>query len=522
MALLQLRGLTKRFGTLVALDDVSLDVSEGEVHCLLGENGAGKSTLCNLVFGVHPPDAGSMTFAGRAFSPHGPADALALGIAMVHQHFSLVPTMSVLENLMLGRARRLLRQDEIIDRMAQLAREYRIEIDPHRIVEALSVGERQRVEVIKCLLGDPRLLVLDEPTAVLPTTEIDALLAICRQLTARGKAVILVTHKLAEISKVADRTTVLRQGRVIETVSMAGANMGDLVRSMVGRAVRPVDNVLAASIGVEEAAGEAAPETREPPSARGSSGTPALAVKDLAFRDRDGVLRLDGVSLTVAPGEIVGLAGVEGNGQTELGMVLAGLSAPSAGSISVAGMDVTGARPREITAAGVGIIPEDRHAVGMIADLSISENLCLGTLANFKRFGLLNRAAMNESASGMMREFDVRAASPQMPMSSLSGGNQQKAVLARELSLDRLSFLLAAQPTRGLDIGAIEAVYDRIRSAVRERGLGVLLISSELDELIAVSDRVLVLYRGRIVGGLPAQAAHREAIGAMMAGHVDA
>lgn len=523
MALLELSGVSKRFGTMAALDQVNLDVGRGEVHCLLGENGAGKSTLCNLVFGVHRPDAGQITLDGQPFSPAGPIDALRRGIAMVHQHFSLVSTMSVAENLMMGRARLVLDRGEVIERMRKLADEYQLEIDPARIVGELSVGERQRVEIIKCLLGDPHLLVLDEPTAVLRPEEVDFLLTVCRRVADRGRAVILVTHKLAEISKVADRTTVLRHGKVVETVSMANADMRSLVRSMVGHEINTGDGVLAATLGLASAPVlDSEPRPAAPARTDGASGaTPALELSNVTYRDNIGVTRLDDVTLTVHAYEILGIAGVEGNGQSELGAILAGLAMPSAGQVRVDGIDLTNATPKEMTAAGVGIVPEDRHAVACISELSVAENFYLGATERFTRFGLLNRAAMNQAGAALMREFDVRAASPEAPMSSLSGGNQQKAVLARELSLSPLKFLLAAQPTRGLDVGAVEAVYSRIQSA-RDEGLGVLLISSELSELIAVSDRVAVIYRGRIVGEMEATAANREAIGAMMSGQAHA
>jgi len=523
VALLEISGLSKRFGSLLALDNISLNVAEKEVHCLLGENGAGKSTLCNLVFGVYRPDSGSLALGGKPFSPKSPADALRQGIAMVHQHFSLVPTMTVIENLMLGRARPVLEYSDMIARVKALDREYGFVVDPHSIIEEMSVGERQRVEIIKCLLGDPKLLVLDEPTAVLKPEEIEALLSICRRLTEKGKSVVLVTHKLAEIAKVADRTTVLRHGRLVETVTMAGADMRALVRSMVGRDVTSADAVLAATIGIGDT-GEpevAAAVQREAPAQKtilSGNGIPALELKRLTFRGRDGVCKLEEVSLAVNRGEIVGVAGVEGNGQNELETICAGLAAPTSGSVKVNGRDLTHATPQEITEWGVGIVPEDRHAVAIIPELSVAENLLLGRLDRFLRFGLLNRAAMSEAAAALMRKFDVRCESPDLPMSSLSGGNQQKAVLARELSLDRLTFLLAAQPTRGLDVGAVEAIYGYIRAA-RDEGLGVLLISSELDELIAVSDRVVVLYRGRIVGEMAANQGNREPIGAMMSGH---
>ncbi len=516
MALLELSGLTKRFGSFTALDNVSLTVESGEVHCLLGENGAGKSTLCNLIFGVHKPDAGAISLAGEAFHPAGPAEALHNGIVMVHQHFSLVPNMTVAENLMLGRSGPKLEPRIVIDRMAELAAEYDLRIDPHVHIEDLSVGERQRVEIIKCLLGDPRLLVLDEPTAVLQPDEIDALLAICRQLVDRGKAVLLVTHKLGEIKRIADRTTVLRQGKVVETVKMEGADMQSLVRSMVGRDVRSPGSVLAATIGIEnqnDADGKVISMLSQDRTVE-----PALQLSNLTYDDLDGVTRIDNINLKVMPGEIVGIAGVEGNGQTELGLILAGLLQQTSGSITAGGKNLDGCTPEEITAAGVGIVPEDRHAVACIKEMSVEENLFLGSISQFTKFGFVNRPAMRLAARELMREFDVRASGPEIPMSGLSGGNQQKAVLARELTLDPLIFLLAAQPTRGLDVGAIEAVYSRIRAA-SESGLGVLLISSELEELIAVSDRIAVIYRGKLVGELSSDSFSRESIGAMMSGH---
>jgi simple sugar transport system ATP-binding protein len=523
VAVLELSGLSKRFGSFTALDDISLGIERGEVHCLLGENGAGKSTLCNLVFGVHRPDAGTMRLKGAPYQPSGPAEALERGIVMVHQHFSLVSNMNVAENLMLGRAHAVLKPQEIIIRMKQLAAEYGLEIDPRLAIEELSVGERQRVEIIKCLLGDPQLLVLDEPTAVLQPAEIDALLSICRQLTDRGKSVILVTHKLGEIGRVADRTTVLRQGKIIETVAMADTDIRSLVRSMVGRDVQSAGSVLAATMHMEEEA-PAEPaaiptsEANVAPLMPEAAQEAVLRISELVYRDLDEVTKLDGLSLAVNHGEIVGIAGVEGNGQTELGMILAGLALPSSGSIFIGDRSLNGCTPRQITEVGVGIIPEDRHAVACIKELSLAENLFLGSINRFSRFGMLDRPARRKAAETVMREFDVRASGSDVPMSSLSGGNQQKAILARELSLDPLVFLLAAQPTRGLDVGAIEAVYGRIRAA-RDAGLAILLISSELEEVMAVSDRIVVIYRGKLVGELTAGSFSREAIGAMMSGH---
>jgi simple sugar transport system ATP-binding protein len=497
---LTLSSLTKRFGAVTVLDDVSLGVRRGEIHCLLGENGAGKSTLCNLVFGIHRPDQGHMQLAGAPFAPASPAHALAAGVAMVHQHFSLVGTLNTVENLMLGRSGKWLDPKAMTRRIDDLAQRYELEFDVAKPVEDLSVGERQRIEILKCLVDSPTLLVLDEPTAVLPPREVGALLSICRKVTAKGCAIILVTHKLAEVAEIAHRTTVLRRGKLVETFEMKGADIRSLVSSMVGR---DVASLYVSSASVPEPVATDAP--------------PALVVEGLRVTDATGVSRLDIDRLEVKAGEIVGIAGVEGNGQSQLGAVLAGLLSPTHGKFMVHGRDVTTAKPRALTQAGVGVVPEDRHAVGCIVELSIAENLFLGSLDRFCRFGILGRGAMSKAAASLMKKFDVRAPGPDVPMSSLSGGNQQKVVLARELTLDPLHFLLAAQPTRGLDVGAVEAVFVEIRKA-RDRGAGVLLISSELDELVAVSDRILVMYRGRIVGQRPADRSSLGDIGAMMSG----
>jgi simple sugar transport system ATP-binding protein len=493
---LGLRGIGKRFGDLIALDDVELEVQQGEVHCLLGENGAGKSTLCNIVFGVQRPDRGALTLLGIPYAPSRPADALHAGVAMVHQHFSLVGNLSALDNFRLGRARR--RPDELAERARALCQRFGFSLELHRPVEQLSVGERQRIEIVKCLLSEPSLLVLDEPTAVLPPPEVAGLLELCRQVAESGCGVLLVTHKLVEIGRVADRTSVLRRGRVVETVDMRGADLGALVRSMVGREVR--------SLATSEAAA---------PAAADSTSQPVLEVDALRFVDRIGVERLN-ASFSLQRREIVGIAGVEGNGQSELAAILSGMLAPASGAVRLAGKAVTGLPPRELTRLGVGCVSEDRHATGCHLGLSVAENLYLGALERFTRFGWLDRKRMNEAAEAVLGEFQVRG-SARSPMGSLSGGNQQKVVLARELGLPGLSFLLAAQPTRGLDVGAVEAVYAQIRRA-RERGVGVLLISSELEELLSVCDRVLVMYRGRIVGEVPGGLAQHEAVGRLMSG----
>ena len=506
--LLKLEGLSKRFGALQALQDVSLALHPGEVHCLLGENGAGKSTLCNLVFGVHAADAGEMTLAGEAFRPRSPADALSHGIAMVHQHFSLVPDMTVLDNLLLGQVRGVLDRKAGAARIAAMRERYGLALDPHAKVQDLSVGERQRVEIVKCLVREPRLLVLDEPTAVLLPQEIEALLSVCTRVAQQGCGVVLVTHKLAEIQRVARRATVLRGGRVVARSDAPAQNIDALVRAMIQRDLQA----------------PAAAPVRASRASRPAPGSPtreaALLADGLTVRDADGVVRLDNFTLLVEPGEIVAIAGVEGNGQSELGAVLSGMLRPTEGRYFVCGEEMTRATPRQLSAAGCGVVPEDRHALACVTGMNVAENIMLDRLDRFRRFGLLDRAAMRREALDLMQRYDVRAASPDVPFGGLSGGNQQKAVLARELTLEGLRFLLAAQPTRGLDVGAVEAVYGHIRAAA-DRGVGVLLISSELDELLSVADRVLVLYRGRVMGACPTAGADRARIGAWMAGHRD-
>ncbi|WP_341677040.1 ABC transporter ATP-binding protein [Niveibacterium sp. SC-1] len=505
--LLELRGVSKSFGSLKVLREISLRLMPGEVHCLLGENGAGKSTLCNLIFGVHQPDAGEMLIAGVPHAPARPADALASGIAMVHQHFSLVPDLTVVDNLLLGQARGVLDRKACAERVRALVKDYGLALDPFARIDELSVGERQRVEIVKCLMREPRLLVLDEPTAVLLPDEIAALLVLCRKVAERGCAVVLVTHKLAEIKQVADRATVLRGGKVVAESDAPARDIDGLVRAMIQR---ELGGPAAAMLGVGEA--------RERREIVRDLANEALQVNGLSVVDAQGVTRLDNFTVVVSRGEIVGVAGVEGNGQSELAAALAGMAKVSNGRFYVEGRDLTEASPAEITAAGVGVVPEDRHEVGCITAMSVADNLHLNRLGEFRRWGLLQRGALRSRSVELMQRFDVRAASADVPFSALSGGNQQKAVLARELTLPQLRFLLAAQPTRGLDVGAVEAVYGHIRAAC-EQGVGVMLISSELDELLAVADRIVVLYRGRIMGECVAEPAAREHIGALMAGH---
>jgi ABC-type uncharacterized transport system ATPase subunit len=512
--LLSLSAITKRFGSFTALSDVSLDIRAGEIHCILGENGAGKSTLCNLIFGVHRPDGGTMRYRRAQFEPSGPADSLAQGIAMVHQHFSLVPDMSVVDNVLLGRQKGVLNRKECARQLEKLAVDYGLPLDPFAKIEDLSVGERQRVEIVKCLIRDPSLFVLDEPTAVLLPDEIAALLDVCHRVASSGRAVVLVTHKLAEIKKIADRVTVLRGGRVVATSVNPAAEIDALVRAMIQGNVETLDKSAASILGLEPVRHIGHdPGKEQAPKAKFE----ALQIDGLTVKDYQGVTRLDNFTLTVDRGEIVGVAGVEGNGQSELTAALAGMILPTDGRIFLGDTELTARSPKEITAAGVGIVPEDRHAVGCVTGMSLAENIYLNRLDEFTRFGFLKRAALEREAASLMRRFDVRARGPGALFSSLSGGNQQKAVLAREITLPNLACLVAAQPTRGLDVGAVAAVYSHIRAAC-SRGVAILLVSSELDELLTVADRIVVLYRGRIMGSCIADPARREAIGAMMAG----
>jgi len=508
---LELRSVTKRYGSVTALEDVSLEVRAGSVHCVLGENGAGKSTLCGIVFGTQRPDAGEVKVDGKRLDARRPADALARGIAMVHQHFSLVGTLTVAENLALGglRGRRGVREAK--QRLRELGDRYDLHVNPDAVVEELSVGERQRVEILKALSSDPRLLVLDEPTAVLPPAEVAALLQLCRRIADDGRAVVLVTHKLAEARAVAERATVLRGGRSIATVDLAAVDDDELVRLMVGRDVGATGGAVAAALGLTAGSGARLLESALP-----TFGASAINVSRLSLEVQGGAPILDEISLDVRAGEVVGLAGVEGNGQSELARILAGAQHPTRGEQRLAGKDVAALPPRERARLGLAVIPEDRHLEACIDQLSIAENLVLGDLPHYTRFGLLRRGAIAARAKELMSTWDVRAPGPLVAMKTLSGGNQQRVVLARELSRTPLVAVLAAQPTRGLDVGAVVSVLTRLRAAAAA-GAGVLIISSELPELLATCHRIAVIHRGRIVGQvLPREPGALERIGTLM------
>ncbi|WP_328662101.1 ABC transporter ATP-binding protein [Nocardia salmonicida] len=500
---LTLQGVGKRFGDVQALHDVDVTVESGTVHCILGENGAGKSTLCNLVFGGYRPDNGRIKLGGNDFRPDSPAAAMAAGVAMVHQHFSLVTTMTVGENLLLTQRGLRMRRRDLTDRLAEIAQRYRLRIDLDQQVATMPVGARQKVEIVKALLRDPALILLDEPTGVLDPAEIDALIDTCRAIAADGKAVVLVTHKLGEVARVADAATVLRRGTVAGGGRMSTTTIAQLLTAMVGRTAADLHPTVAATIGLDPTKPAAPASTAEAvvQESANETGSPApvLTVDRVTVRRADGSAALDDARLVVRPGEIVGIAGVEGNGQSELVAVLAGSTPVNAGTVTLDGVDITTARPAARTERGLGIVPEDRHRDAMVADMTLAENLFLGQLSRFRRFGLLDKRAIGRAAQTELDRFDVRAAGPWVRMGSLSGGNQQKVVLARELSATNLRCLVAAQPTRGLDIGAVDFVLTQLRRAAAD-GCGVLVVSSEVPELLALCDRVFVAYRGALAG----------------------
>ncbi|MEE4024968.1 ABC transporter ATP-binding protein [Gordonia sp. PKS22-38] len=485
-SLLTLDSVAKTFGTVRALRDVTMSIRTGAVHCILGENGAGKSTLCNTIFGTVSPDAGRMVLGDKEYRPAGPADAIDAGVAMVHQHFSLIPTMTVADNLLLGSGGFRPPRSRLQADLDRIADDYGLRVDPAAMVKELSVGARQRVEIVKSLLNDPRLILLDEPTAVLDPAEIDALIETCMALAADGKSVVLITHKLGEVARVADEATVLRDGTVVGGGRLADVTRSDLLELMLG-----------------QAAPLSAPS--RPPRRTSESAPVCLRVNGVGVTHQDGRVGLAGVDLEVRAGEIVGIAGVEGNGQSELTSVLSGSLRPDEGTVTIDDADLTMATPAHRTRAGLAVIPEDRHAEGMIGGMSIAENLAMPRLSHYRRWGLLDRTRMRSDALAAITEFDIRAPGPDAPIGSLSGGNQQKVVLARELGTPGLRVVVAAQPTRGLDVGAVAFILDRLRAAADD-GAAVLVTSSELDELLSVCDRIVVAYRGGLHGSVDTHA----------------
>ena len=481
----------------MANDRIDLVVEPGEIHCLLGENGAGKSTLMNVLYGLLTPDEGDIAVDGRVVHFTGPGDAMAAGIGMVHQHFMLIPVFTVAENVMLGhehtKAGGLLDEAKARDDVRAMSARYGLDVDPDALVEDLPVGVQQRVEIIKALVRDARVLILDEPTAVLTPQETDELIGIMRQLRDDGTSIVFITHKLREVRAVADRITVIRRGRVVGTAE-PGASETELASLMVGRTV---------SLTV-------AKEPAEP-------GEATFAVRDLRVVDERGHVAVDGVSFDVRRGEILAVAGVQGNGQTELTEAILGLQPRVSGSIRLAGRELVGRSTRGVLDAGVGYVPEDRQHDGLVSAFSVAENLVLD-LFDREPFGsglTLRPKVIRAKAQERVGEFDVRTTSVDTPAGTLSGGNQQKVVLARELSRP-LQLFIASQPTRGLDVGSIEFVHKRI-VAERDVGTPVLIVSTELDEVLALADRIAVMYRGRIVG-IVGPDTPRDVLGLMMAG----
>ncbi|MFP3464387.1 ABC transporter ATP-binding protein [Leifsonia sp. SIMBA_070] len=494
---LELRGITKRFGALVANDHIDLTVEPGEIHCLLGENGAGKSTLMNVLYGFYQADEGEILLDDVVQRFAGPGDAMKAGIGMVHQHFMLIPVFTVAENVMLGHEQTKLggRLDLNAARaqVREISARFGFDVDPDALVEDLPVGVQQRVEIIKALSQNAKVLVFDEPTAVLTPQETDELMAIMRQLKEQGTAIIFITHKLREVREVADRITVIRLGNVIGEAEPTATNV-ELASMMVGRAV---------SLTVEK---EAA-----------TPGAPALVVKDLSVIDPIGQLVVNNVSFEVRAGEILAIAGVQGNGQTELTEAIIGLQPRVQGEILLDGKPIQGHSVRRVLDAGVGFIPEDRNEDGLVGEFTIQENLMLdrSTDQPFVKSGNIQFSYLKDFAEEKVREFDVRTQSIDTKVGRLSGGNAQKVVLARELSRD-LRLFVAAQPTRGLDVGSIEFVHKRIVET-RDAGIPVIVVSTELDEVAALADRIAVMYRGGIVGIVPGDTS-RDVLGLMMAG----
>lgn len=496
---LELRGITKAFPGVLANDHIDLTLEEGEIHALLGENGAGKTTLMNILYGLYSPDEGEIFVRGRRVEIRSPGDAIALGIGMVHQHFMLVPVLTVTENVMLGvesiRNGLFLDRAAVARRIREISRQHGLEVDPDALVKTLPVGVQQRVEIIKLLYRQADILILDEPTAVLTPQEVEELFKVIRSLAAQGKSIIFITHKLKEVMAIADRITVLRNGRVVGTTTPSHTTEEQLASMMVGREVLLRVN-----------------------KAPARPGEAVLEVENLEVLDDRGNPAVRGVSFEVRSGEVLGIAGVQGNGQTELVEALTGLRTPLAGRVRILGKEFTSARPRWILEQGVAHVPEDRQRDGLVLSFPVAENLVLNTyyLPPFARRGVLNQDVILTVAEQRVREFDVRTPSVLTPVANLSGGNQQKVIVAREFSRP-IRLLIASQPTRGLDVGSIEYIHRRIIEK-RDEGCGVLLVSPELDEVMSLSDRIAVMYEGRIMDILPADQATKEEIGLLMAG----
>ena len=495
---LQTKGITKRFPGVLANDHVDFDLRRGEILALLGENGAGKTTLMNIIYGLYQPDEGDILLNGKPVAIRNSKDAIVAGIGMVHQHFMLIPVFTVTENIMLGSETTrglVLDRRGVGEQVRRVSHQYGLDVNPDAYVEDLAVGVQQRVEIVKALYRKADILILDEPTAVLTPQEADDLFRIMRELAAQGVSIIFITHKLKEVLAVADRITVMRAGRVVGTVSPKETDEAHLAAMMVGREV-----ILKVDKGPAHPAQE------------------VLQVEDLHVVDARGVEVVSGASFFVRAGEVLGIAGVQGNGQAQLVEALTGLHRSHSGKVTILGHDVTNASPRSVIETGTAHIPEDRQRYGLVLPFPITDNLVLCTYYRepFAQNSVLNLPAIDENGRRRVEEFDVRTPSLYVTASKLSGGNQQKVIVARELSRP-IKLLIANQPTRGLDVGSIEFIHGRIVEA-RDNGAAVLLVSAELDEIMSLSDRIAVMYKGRILDTLDAQVATREQLGLLMAG----
>ena len=494
---LELRGITKRFGSLTANDAIDLAVGDGEIHAILGENGAGKSTLMNVVYGLLQPDEGTISVDGKEITIHSPLDALAAGIGMVHQHFMLIPVFTVAENIVLGHEKTkglgMLDLESARKEILRVSAEFNFEIDPDALVEDLPVGLQQRVEIIRALIYDAKVLILDEPTAVLTPQETDELLRNMKKLKAKGTSIVFITHKLREVKEAADKITIIRRGKVVGTASPS-ASQEELASLMVGRPV---------SLDVEKNPAKL--------------GNVTLSVSNLTISDHTGRSLVKNVSFEVRAGEVLAVAGVQGNGQSELAESIVGLQEHVTGSIKLEGQDITKSSVRDALHAGIAFVPESREEDGLISSFSIEENLILDLhdLPPYAKGPVISQNVVSAEAEKRVKEFDIRTQSAKDPASSLSGGNKQKVVLARELSRP-VKLVVASQPTRGLDVGSIEFVHERI-IAERDSGRAVLLFSTELDEVSALADRIAVMYRGEFIAIVPADTS-REELGLLMAG----
>ncbi len=498
LPVIEMRHIVKKFGDFAANDDINLKVQQGEIHALLGENGAGKSTLMNILTGLLQPTSGEILINGKQVTVDSPSKAAALGIGMVHQHFMLIDAFTVTENIILGsEVTKGLSLDtkSAAKKIQALSEQYGLQVDPYAKVSDISVGQQQRVEILKTLYRGADILIFDEPTAVLTPQEIEELIAILHNLAKEGKSIILITHKLDEIRAAADTVKVFRSGMSSDTFPVAGVSSLELAYLMVGREVSFKTDKIDATPG----------ET-------------VLHIDNLVVHDARGVAAVKDFSLDVKAGEIVGIAGIDGNGQTELIQGITGLTKVQSGQVVLQGQDITNKKPRQITEAGVGHIPEDRLRFGMEVDMTLSENLALQTYykAPLSQHGVLQADAMDKLANELVKEFDVRSAGIHVLAGSMSGGNQQKSVIARELNRDN-ELVIAAQPTRGLDVGAIEYIHQRLIDQ-RNDGKAVLVVSFELDEILNLSDRIAVINAGKVVGIVDAKDTNKQELGLLMTG----